>query len=206
MSTGEENDEHSNMEQQSVAVTPIVNIDDAPVATHGSLRRIASVPATDNFHNSFEQLSLDISPSQVQRSPSLPRTGTMLMREQQDQLMTTLLSSVSAVLRLLKNSSEVSELMTAAQSMSMLCGRGMCLCVCMCVYVYMHLCVCSYVYVCVSVCMSCICMCDCVYICVCMCSVYLCMFMHLCHMCVLCIYKIKLWNGQELLKNSFSKF
>ena len=125
MSFGEANDEHSRMEQQPLAVTPIVNIDDAPVATRNSLRRIASVPATDDFHNSFEQLSLDVSPSQAQCSPSLPRTGTMLMREQQDQLMTTLLSSVSAVLRLLKNSSEVSELMTAAQSMSMLSGRGM---------------------------------------------------------------------------------
>ena len=152
MSFGEANDEHSRMEQQPLAVTPIVNIDDVPVATRNSLRRIASVPATDDFHNSFEQLSLDVSPSQAQCSPSLPRTGTMLMREQQDQLMTTLLSSVSAVLRLLKNSSEVSELMTAAQSMSMLCGRGVYVCVggcmCLCVYACVHL----YVFMCVCVC------------------------------------------------------
>ena len=92
------------------------------------MRRISSEPAGDEFYNfsdSLEQLSLDVTPSEASRSPSLPRTGTMLMREQQDQQMTTLLSSVSSVLRLLKSSSDISQLMIAAQSLSMLCGRGM---------------------------------------------------------------------------------
>lgn len=110
-------DDHSSREQQA---QPKLNIEDAPVASRDSLRRISSEPATDDFHN----LSLDVTPSEPSRSPSLPRTGTMLMREQQDQEMATLLSSVSAVLRMLKNSSEISQLRTAAQSMSMLCGKG----------------------------------------------------------------------------------
>ena len=131
-SNSEANIRNSGMEQQS-AVPPMVNVENAPVATRDSLRRISSEPSTDDFH-SFEQLSLDVTPSQARRSPSLPRTGTMLMREQQDQQMTTLLSSVSAVLRMLKNSSEISELRTAAQSLSMLCGRG----VCVCAYVHAH--------------------------------------------------------------------
>ena len=116
-------------QQQLSAVSPMVNIEDAPVATRDSLRRISIEPSNDDFPDSFEQLSLDVTPSQASRSPSLPRTGTMLMRQQQDQQMTTLLSSVSAVLRMLKNSSEISELRTAAQSLSMLCGRGVCVCV-----------------------------------------------------------------------------
>jgi len=105
-------------------VPPVVNVEDSPVATRDSLRRISDVPTSDNFHDSLEQLSLDNTPSLIKTSPSLPRTGTMLMRQQQDQQMTTLLSSVSAVLRVLNNSSEISELMTAAQSLSLLCGRG----------------------------------------------------------------------------------
>ena len=112
-------------DEQLSTVAPLVNIENAPVATRNNLRRIASVPTSD-FHESLEQLSLDVTPSQATNSPSLPRTGTMLMREQQDQQMTTLLSSVSAVLRMLKNSSDIPQLMTAAQSLSMLCGRGMC--------------------------------------------------------------------------------
>lgn len=119
MNSPETGDEHLS------TVPPLVSVENAPVATRDSLRRIASVPASD-FHESIEQLSLDVTPSEVTRSPSLPRTGTMLMREQQDQQMTTLLSSVSAVLRMLKNSSDITQLMTAAQSLSMLCGRGMC--------------------------------------------------------------------------------
>ena len=145
------NDEHSGLEQQSSLVTPMVNIEDAPVATRDSLRRVSSEPSTDNFHDSFEQLSLDVSPSQVSRSPSLPRTGTMLMREQQDQQMTTLLSSVSAVLRLLKNSSEISELITAAQSLSMLCGRGVCVCVCVYVCMCVYVCACVHAHACARV-------------------------------------------------------
>ena len=117
-------DHHSSREQQPSPVPPILNIENAPVATHNTIRRISSEPASDDFHNSLGELSLDVTPSEASRSPSLPRTGTMLMREQQDQQMTTLLSSVSSVLRLLKNSSDVSQLMIAAQSLSMLCGRG----------------------------------------------------------------------------------
>ena len=112
----------------SSQVPPVLNIENAPVATRGTMRRISSEPAGDEFHNysdSLEQLSLDVTPSEASRSPSLPRTGTMLMREQHDQQMTTLLSSVSSVLRLLKSSSDISQLMIAAQSLSMLCGRGM---------------------------------------------------------------------------------
>ena len=118
-------DRHSSPEQQPSHIPPILNIDNAPVATRSTLRRISSEPVGDDFNDSMEQLSLDVMPSEASRSPSLPRTGTMLMREQQDQQMTTLLSSVSSVLRLLKNSSDVSQLMIAAQSLSMLCGRGM---------------------------------------------------------------------------------
>ena len=110
-------------EHQPSVGPPLVNIEDSPVVTRDSLRRIASVPARD-LESSLEQLSLDVTPSYGRSSPSLPRTGTMLMREQQDQQMATLLSSVSAVLRVLKNSSEISELRMAAQSMSLLCGRG----------------------------------------------------------------------------------
>lgn len=104
--------------------SPFINLDDTPVVTRDSLRRIASVPEHD-LRDSLDHLNiLEHAPSLAKASPSLPRTGTMLMREHKDQEMTTLLSSVSAVLRVLKNSSEVSELMTAAQSMSLLCGRG----------------------------------------------------------------------------------
>lgn len=112
-------------QQSSLAASGFVNtIENSPVATRDSLRRIGSVPASDSFHDSLQQLSLDNTPTQLSRSPSLPHTGTMLLRQQQDQQMATLLSSVSAVLRLLKNSGEISELMTAAQSLSMLCGKG----------------------------------------------------------------------------------
>jgi len=116
--------------EQQVSITPqspLLNLEDTPVITRDSLRRIASVPERD-LHDSLDHLNiLEYAPSMATASPSLPRTGTMLMREHQDQKMTTLLSSVSAVLRVLKNSSEVSELMTAAQSMSLLCGRGLCM-------------------------------------------------------------------------------
>lgn len=122
--TDETNDNHFGLEQQPSLVPPFVNVEDSPVATCDSLRRISSVPTSDSFHDSLEQLSLDNTPSLAKTSPSLPRTDTMLMRQQQDQQMATLLSSVSAVLRVLKNSSEISELMTAAQSLSLLCGRG----------------------------------------------------------------------------------
>jgi len=105
--------------------SPFPNLEDSPVITRDSLRRIASVPERD-LHDSLDRLNiLEYAPSMATASPSLPRTGTMLMREHQDQNMTTLLSSVSAVLRVLENSSEISELMTAAQSMSLLCGRGL---------------------------------------------------------------------------------
>ncbi|XP_065882670.1 uncharacterized protein [Dysidea avara] len=116
--------QHTLSERQG-SLTPLSpsNIEDSPVITRDSLRRISSVPEGD-LRDSLDHLNiLEYAPSMATASPSLPRTGTMLMREHQDQQMTTLLSSVSAVLKMLKKSSEVSELMMAAQSMSLLCGR-----------------------------------------------------------------------------------
>ena len=118
--------QHTLSERQG-SLTPLSpsNIEDSPVITRDSLRRISSVPEGD-LRDSLDHLNiLEYAPSMATASPSLPRTGTMLMREHQDQQMTTLLSSVSAVLKMLKKSSEVSELMMAAQSMSLLCGRGL---------------------------------------------------------------------------------